>query len=161
MASSQYSSDPFAPNYRHISLLSKEDLVAELAILKLPVHPDIYELYESAEYAEITRPMDQLRVLLQRCGLEEAFFRITRGEVQTEDGTVLRTGEGTEKERHERVRKLLRDAGELELLEMAEKIWKLQQERDPVVRGEKPLEDLLQAGDEVGYKWIKMYLQLT
>lgn len=87
-----YSSDPFALNYRHICHWDEEKKADYIATWPLPLSLDFCKLYESAEYAELTRPWDQLRVLLRQRGLEDEFFRIiyntsSRGdEVEREGG---------------------------------------------------------------------------
>ncbi|KAH8723589.1 hypothetical protein GQ44DRAFT_310479 [Phaeosphaeriaceae sp. PMI808] len=156
VASAQYSSDPFAPNYRHICPWTKEERAAELAPLAGLVRPDLYEVYESAEYAEYTRPHDQLMILLRERGLEESYQQTLYGNVRAVDGTIVYNPEGTEDERRERTREVLRSEGASDLLERAESFWQLQEGRYPVYGGENPVEDLLKTGDIAGYRWIKM-----
>lgn len=107
------------------------------------MRPDFWEVFESAERAEYVRPHDQLDFLLRERGLEDAYNKIMRGE-------------GTVEERRERARELLRNAGEPELVERAENIWRLGDGRRPVFQGESAVEDLLEKGDVAGYRWIMM-----
>ncbi|KAF2130301.1 hypothetical protein P153DRAFT_384580 [Dothidotthia symphoricarpi CBS 119687] len=151
MASQQYSSDPFAPNYRHICPWSAQEKAEYIATWPVPLQPNFWEVYESAEHAEWTRPRDQLDVLLRERGLEEVCNTILYSEQKTEHGTDMGMDE-----RQERVRELLRDAGELALLEKAEKIWRMMAERNDVQKGKKSIEHLFEIGDEAGFRWLKM-----
>ncbi|KAF2786764.1 hypothetical protein K505DRAFT_330116 [Melanomma pulvis-pyrius CBS 109.77] len=153
-----YSSDPFAPNYRHICPWSEEDKAEWIATWPLPLRADYWQVYESAEHAEYTRPWDQLRVLLRRRGLEDNFWKILIGGRDDEvDGEKTQPSDDDDEERHEKARKLLIDAGDGgELLERAEELWRMGKMMGQVRRGEIGVERLLEAGDVSGYNWIRM-----
>jgi len=162
-----YSSDPFAPNYRHICHWNEEEKAEWIATWPLPVRPDFWEVFESAEHAEHTRQFDQLRVLLRRVGLDEGFMSIMTGRDKKEEGegggkqAPTQLSEDDNEGLYERARKLLRDAGEGgELLERAEKIWQRGKVLDRVFSGEAGVELLLEVGDVAGYNWIKMSPEL-
>lgn len=53
------------------------------------------------------------------------------------------------------VRELLREAGELELLNRAQEFWKAAVQKVAVGRGEILLDDLFKVGAAVGYNWFK------
>ncbi|KAF1957718.1 hypothetical protein CC80DRAFT_366220, partial [Byssothecium circinans] len=157
---SPYSTDPFAPNYRHICPGTKQDQAEFIATSPLPLRADFFEAHESAEYAENTRAWDQLCVLLRQRGLEDQFMSIMTGrnvKLKTETPTSCWLHEEEESRVHDKVRKLLRDAGEDgELLERAEENFRVGRVRKRVYNGEVGAEALLEAGDVEGYNWFRL-----
>jgi hypothetical protein len=73
------SNDTFAPNYRHICPWDERERAEFIATWPLPLRADYFQVYESAEHAEHTRPWDQLYVLLRQRGLEDEFIKMITG----------------------------------------------------------------------------------
>ncbi|KAF2008887.1 hypothetical protein BU24DRAFT_429147 [Aaosphaeria arxii CBS 175.79] len=118
-SSESFCRDPFSPNYCYICPLNEQEKAEWIATWPLPLRADHWEVYESAEHAEVTRPFDQLRVLLRQRGLDEEFMRIMSG---SRDQTQADGFNNDFEERYEEARKFLRGANEGELLERAEEI---------------------------------------
>ncbi|KAF2447369.1 hypothetical protein P171DRAFT_430262 [Karstenula rhodostoma CBS 690.94] len=152
----RYSSDPFAPNYRHIYPLSAEEKAYHIATWPLPLRPDFWEVFESTEHAEYTRPFDQLDILLRQRRLKDEYWRVLR-DPTVRDFDVEAKGDDAENEKeNDRLRKFLRDAGAADLLEKANETFWLGRVRAQVIRGGARLDTLLEAGDMAGYMWIQM-----
>ncbi|KAF2706266.1 hypothetical protein K504DRAFT_334712, partial [Pleomassaria siparia CBS 279.74] len=154
-----YSSDPFSPNYRHICPWNEEKKADFIATWPLPLRADSFQVYESAEHAEHTRPWDQLLVLLHRRGLEDEFLRIIMGgrddEVEGEgEKTQTQTQSPFSDERDKEIHEKMRTGGG-ELLERMEEIWRRGKVRWQVLSGAIGVERLLEAGDVAGYNWIR------
>lgn len=159
-----YSSDPFAPNYRHICHWGEQERAEWIAEWPLPLRSDYWEVFESSENAEQTRPSAQLEVLLRRAGLEDAYAAITDGTDDIGEKTEMKKisptssylDDATTEKMHDKHRKLLRDAGREDLLERAEKIWKTGERIKSYHMKEIGLESLLEMGEVTAYNYIKL-----
>ncbi|KAH7089993.1 hypothetical protein FB567DRAFT_568684 [Paraphoma chrysanthemicola] len=138
-----YSSDPFAPNYRHF--FPSEQQKAE------------WEIFESVEHAEYSRTKDQLDVLLRERRLYEHFYEILYSTLESAGDDKTEALEPQTRDRVVEAREYLQTAGDSEpLLWRAEEIWRLNKWRQPVNRGDVKVEKLLEVGDVIGYNWIRM-----